>query len=87
MKPRTRAIDQGWLAVENCDSDRETKNLCSGTGGSDGGPSGLRGSGRGISDFDSESNFVTEPWLRQWSWSFGGESRNPFKPIPPPLPI
>ena len=60
-------MDQGWPAIENWDSDRETENLGNGTGGSDGGPSGLQGSDHGISDFDSESNFVTEPWLRQWS--------------------
>ena len=75
MKTGTRAMDQGWPAVENWDLDRETENLDSGIGGKNGGPSGLRGSGGGISDFDGEPNFVMEPWLGRWGWNLEGESR------------
>ena len=61
--------------VENWDSGRETENLGSGIGVSDGGPGGPRSSRGGISDFDGESNLMTEPWLRRWDWSLGGEYR------------
>ena len=68
-------MDQGWPVVENWDSDREIENLGSEIRGSDGGPGGFRGSCGEISDFDGESNLVTEPSLGRWSWSLGGESR------------
>ena len=59
--------------VENWDSDRETENLGSRIGGSDGGPGGLRGSCGGTSGFDGESNLLAEPSLGRWSWSLGDE--------------
>ena len=70
MKLTARAMDQGRPVVENWDSDRETENLGSGIRGSDGVPGGLRGTCGGISDFDGESDLVTEPW-RGWGGGAG----------------
>ena len=71
MKP---GLTRCWV-FEYWDSGGETENSDNGIGGSDGGPCGLWGSDSGITDSDSESNLVMEPWLGRWSWNLDGESR------------
>ena len=66
MKPGDRALDHGirWLKIGTRAGNRGLAR----------GPGGLRGSGGAVSNSDSESNLVTEPWLGQCSLSSDGES-------------